>query len=417
MPALALSRLGARVVESGPDGDDLAAGAWQRLEALPDPRSPRGRVYPLACLVAIAVCAFTAAGNDRLTAAGQWIRRAGQADLARLRAPWDPMAGRYRAPDEKTIRVVLDRLDPRALARALLGTRPDGRRRSGGPPSASVRRYRARRTAQEAKALARGRLRAIAVDGKTSRGARRADGTRVHLLGAAEHGGHLLDHLEVDAKHNETSHFTQLLEPLDLAGAVVTFDALHTVRANLDWLVTDKNAHYIAVVKRNQPLLHARVRALPWRQVPAGAATREQGHGRAETRTVKAAHVSYLDFPHARQAIKITRRRHDTAAGRTARQTVYAVTTLTSTDATVPDLARLVREHWSVEAHHHVRDVTFGEDASTSRTGSGPANLATIRAAITAAIKDAGYLHIPEGRRDHTTPAETLRLHGLDQDK
>ena len=65
MPALALSRLGARVVESGPDGDDLAPSAWQRLEALPDPRSPRGRVYPLACLVAIALCAFTAAGNDR----------------------------------------------------------------------------------------------------------------------------------------------------------------------------------------------------------------------------------------------------------------------------------------------------------------------------------------------------------------
>jgi hypothetical protein len=35
-------------------------------------------------------------------------------------------------------------------------------------------------------------------------------------------------------------------------------------------------------------------------------------------------------------------------------------------------------------------------------------------AAIIAALKDAGYLHIPEGRRDHTTPAETLRLHGLD---
>ena len=128
MPAVALSRVGARVVESGPGGEDLAVDAWRRLEALPDPRSPRGRIYPLACLVAIAVCAFTAAGNDRFTAVGQWIRRASQADLARLRAPWDPLGGRYRAPDEKTIRVVLDRLDPRALARALLGSRP-GRRR------------------------------------------------------------------------------------------------------------------------------------------------------------------------------------------------------------------------------------------------------------------------------------------------
>lgn len=116
MPALALSRVDARVTGSGPGGQDLAADAWQRLEVLPDSRSPQGRIYPLACLIAIAVCAFTAAGNDRLTAAGQWIRRASQADLARLRAPWDPMAGRYRAPDEKTIRVMLDHLDPRAAA-------------------------------------------------------------------------------------------------------------------------------------------------------------------------------------------------------------------------------------------------------------------------------------------------------------
>ena len=410
MPAMALLRAGARVVESGPGGQDLAPGAWQRLETLPDPRSPQGRIYPLACLIAIAVCAFTAAGNDRFTAVGQWIKRAGQADLHQ----GDELSPdhSYRAPDEKTIRVVLDRLDPRALARALLGPRP-GRRRGGLPP-ASVRGYRARQAARQAQALARDRLRAVAVDGKTCRGARRADGTRVHLLGVAGHGGHLLDHLEIDVKHNETSHFTELLEPLDLAGAVVTFDALHTVRANLDWLVKDKKAHYIAVVKRNQPLLHARIRALPWRQVPAGSVTRDTGHGRAETRTLKAAHVSCLDFPGARQAIKITRRRQHTATGKVSRQTVYAVTSLTSAHATAPDLARLIREHWSIEAHHHIRDTTFSEDTATSRTGSGPANLATIRAAITAAIKDAGYLHIPEGRRDHTTPAETLRLHGLD---
>jgi hypothetical protein len=161
---------------------DLAAAGGAACPAL-----SQGRIYPLACLGAIAICAFTAVGNDRFTAVGQWIRRASQADLARLRAPWDLIAGRYRAPDEKAIRVVLDRLDPRALARALLGPGPRARRRSGGPSPASVRGYHARRAAQQAKTLARGRLRALALDGKTSRGARRADGTRVHLLGAAEH--------------------------------------------------------------------------------------------------------------------------------------------------------------------------------------------------------------------------------------
>ena len=108
-----------------------------------------GRVYPLACLVAIAVCAFTAAGNDRLTAVGRWVRRAGQQDLARLRAPWDSVAGWYRAPDEKTIRVVLDHLDPGALARDLPGPRPGGRRRRGARPACA---YRARRAAQQGNA-------------------------------------------------------------------------------------------------------------------------------------------------------------------------------------------------------------------------------------------------------------------------
>jgi hypothetical protein len=92
----------------------------------------------------------------------------------------------------------------------------------------------------------------------------------VHLLGAAEHGGRLLDHREIDVKHNETSHFAELLEPLDLAGAVVTFGALHTVRANLEWLAGEKKAHYIAVVKANQPLLHARLNWAGLSQLKAG---------------------------------------------------------------------------------------------------------------------------------------------------
>ena len=195
---------------------------------------------------------------------------------------------------------------------------------------------------------------------------------------------------------------------------MVTFDAFHTVRANLDWLTGQKKGHYIAVVKKNQPLLHARVKALPWQQVPAGSTTRDAGHGRPGTRTLKTAHVSGLDFPGARQAIKITRWRQDTATGKVSRETVYAITSLTSAHATAADLARLVREHWTIEAHHHIRDVTFSEDTAASRTGYGPVNLATIRDAIIAAIKDAGYLHVPEGRRDHTTPAEALSLHDLD---
>lgn len=414
MPASALSRAAARVVESGEDGMYVDDQVWARLEGLPDPRSPQGRIYPLPSLIAVALCGLTAAGHDRLTGIGQWVKRARPCERARLGLPWDPMTGQYRTPDEKTIRTVLNRLDPRALSRALLGRRR-GRVRPDGTPSRAVRRYRARRRRLAGKALARKRIRAVAVDGKTSRGARRADGTRVHLLGVVEHGGNLLDHLEIDVKHNETSHFTELLTPMDLRSVTVTFDALHTVRANLDWLVTSKKAHYVAVVKKNQPLTYAKVKALPWKTVPAGATTRETGHGRIETRALKAVHIDRLgvDFPHVQQAVKLTRWRQDQRTGKIQRETVYIITSLPSAEATPADLARLAREHWSVEVEHHVRDCSFGEDHATSRTGHGPTNLATLRSAVKAALKAVGYLYIPEGRRDHTTVTETLYLHGL----
>ncbi len=327
MPAVALLRAGARVVESGPDGENLAAGAWQRLEALPDPRS-RGGGLPAGLPGRDRGVRVTAAGNDRLLRSGSGLKGASQADLARLRAPWDPMAGRYRAPDEKTIRVVLDKLDPRALTRALLGPgraaalagcpRPACAATGPGAPSRRRKHWPA----------AGYGLWPWTARPPGGRAVPTAPGT--HLLGAAEHGGALLGHLEVDVKHNETSHFTALLEPLDLAGAVVTFDALHTVRANLDWLTGQKKAHYIAVIKRNQPLLHARVKTLPWRQVPAAASPATPDTAAPRPAPSRPRTWAGLDLPGARQAIKITRWRQVTATSKVSRQSVYAITSLTA---------------------------------------------------------------------------------------
>lgn len=421
MPALALSRVGTRVVESvelvdsgiESAGQGLGEDAWERLERVKDPRSAHGRVYPLSCLLAVAVCAFTAAGHDGFTALGQWIAKAAPADLARLRAPYDPLSRTYRAPDEKTVRAALDRIEPRELTRALLGPRRRVRTAPDGSPSRTVRAYRARRAKRKMLADSRSRLKAVAVDGKSSRGARRADGTRVHLLGVCEHAGRFLDQVEVDVKHNEVTHFRTLLEPLNLTGVVVTFDALHTVRANLKWLVSVKKGHYIAVVKKNQPLLRRRLKNLPWKQIPTGDRTRQAEHGRIDTRTVKAAHVEGLDLPYARQAIKVTRWRQNAKTKKISRESIYVVTSLTNAEATPADLARLLREHWSIEVHHHIRDLSFDEDHRTNRTGHGPINLATIRESIINAIHDVGYLYLPEGRRDHMSPSDALYLHGL----
>ncbi len=48
---------------------------------------------------------------------------------------------------------------------------------------------------------------------------------------------------------------------------LVTFDALHSVKANITWLVETKKAHYIAVIKTNQPTAHSQLAALPWRDI------------------------------------------------------------------------------------------------------------------------------------------------------
>ena len=91
-----------------------------------------------------------------------------------------------------------------------------------------------------------------------------------------------------------------MLEPLDLAGWVITADALHTLRDHAQFLVNDKNAHYILIVKKNQPSLYAQVKNLPWRAVPVGCKPRDRGHGCEERRTLKAATLAAgLAFPHA----------------------------------------------------------------------------------------------------------------------
>jgi Transposase DDE domain len=95
------------------------------------------------------------------------------------------------------------------------------------------------------------------------------DGRPVHLLAAMDHTDTVvLTQLEVDGKTNEISRFQPLLADLDLTGVVVTADAMHTQREAAEFLVTQKQADYLLIVKGNQPGLHAQLRALPWRDIP-----------------------------------------------------------------------------------------------------------------------------------------------------
>ena len=164
--------------------------------------------------------------------------------------------------------------------------------------------------------------------------------------------------------------FAPLLDGLDLVGTVVTGDALQTHPEAAEFLVTRKRAHYLLVVRANQPTLLDRCTRLPWHRVPVG----DRGHGRAELRSLKAVSVRHFGFPHAAQVIQVTRKRRDLHTTKWQTVTAYAITSLPFEQARPARLADLLRGHWAIEALHHVRDVTFAEDASQVRTGAAQAS-------------------------------------------
>ncbi|MET9896973.1 ISAs1 family transposase [Streptomyces sp. NPDC006465] len=257
--------------------------------------------------------------------------------------------------------------------------------------------------------------RSLAVDGKTVRSARRTDGTQVHLLAAMTGAGLVAAQREVDGKTNEITVFRPLLADLDLADTVVTFDALHSQTAHARFLVEDKKAHYIAVIKANQPLLQQRLKRLPCRDVPLQGKTRATAHGRDEIRRVKTATVADLDFPHTAQAVQIVRRRRIVTTGKVTLERVYAVTDLADEQAGAAEIAQHVRWHWGIENKiHHVRDTAWTEDTSHVHTGTAPRAMASLRNLAIGALRLTGHTGIAAALRHHardaTRPLTTLGI-------
>jgi predicted transposase YbfD/YdcC len=220
---------------------------------------------------------------------------------------------------------------------------------------------------------------AVAVDGKTIRGACEhgdEDSRAPHLVSAVTHGDEIvLSQRQVDDKSNEITAVQPLLNDLDLAGVVVAADAMHTQRAFAEWLVTVKLAHYLHIVTANQPTLYEAVQAALSGYDTAFAdrmsTETDRGHGRTETRTIRTATAEDIDFPHSAQIVRLRRGRGTLDGVRTSKQIVYGITSLPENLAGSAHLAALSRGHWSTENRvHYLRDVTWGEDQSQIRTGN-----------------------------------------------
>ncbi len=206
----------------------------------------------------------------------------------------------------------------------------------------------------------------------------------------------------VDGAPGEVPGLRPLLGDLDLAGTVVTADALHTHAAAAEFLVIGKQADYLFVVKANQPTLLARCAALAWHRVPVGDRTRDRGHGRVELRTLKAVSVGHFGLPHAAQILQVTRKTRELHARRWRTVTVYAITSLPFERARPARLADLVRGHWAIEnGLHYPRDVAFAEDGSQVRTGAAPHAMAALRNLVIGALSRTGPVNLAAALRHH----------------
>ena len=113
---------------------------------------------------------------------------------------------------------------------------------------------------------------------------------------------------QVGGAPEEVPAFQPLLDGLDLAGAVVTADALQTHLAAAEFLVAGVQAHYLFTVKANQPTLLDRLKRLAWRLVPELDRTRDRG--RIEIRTSRPSRSTSW-VPHAAQVLQVTRKTRD----------------------------------------------------------------------------------------------------------
>lgn len=321
---------------------------------LVDPRIARTRRHQLLDIVAIALCAVLA-GAESWVEVEEW----GEIKLSWLRSWLDLPNG---IPSHDTFGRVFSRIDPAQLETGFM------------------------RWVQVLAAGATTTGGVVAIDGKTIRAAREHGQSALHVVSAWASGSRLVMGQEaVDHKSNEIRAIPELLGRLDLAGQVVTIDAMGCQTAIAHQIVA-QGGDYVLALKDNHPELRGNVAdsfTLVATTTMSQTRSMEKGHGRIEVRTCRTITdeetLQWLDptgvWPKLTCVAEVVgERRID---GVVSRQTRYYLSSLSGDAKTV---AKAVRSHWGIENQvHWVLDVAFREDMSRARIGHSAENLALVR--------------------------------------
>lgn len=239
----------------------------------------------------------------------------------------------------------------------------------------------------------------VALDGKAlRRAARRGQSARYIVSAWAQSNGLVLGQLKVADKSNEITALPQFLRVLELAGCIVTIDAMGCQKAIAKEII-EADADYVLALKGNQETVHEEVktylddaivqqtqaaaRKTKVKPLPELACTEtvEKDHGRLEIRRYwQSGRLEWFadraQWEGLRSAGVVESVRQVGSEPPTVERRYY----LSSLAVDVAQFARAVRGHWSVEnSLHWCLDVQMGEDQSRARTGHAAENLATLR--------------------------------------
>jgi predicted transposase YbfD/YdcC len=327
-----------------------------QFSAVEDPRQCWKVVYPLPEILLAVLCG-TMAGADDFVEIERWANR--KLDFLRRLLPFES-----GIPSHDTLNDVLNALPAEVFSACFVSW---------------------------VESLRGGDREIVAIDGKTSRRAHnKSKGQNpLHLVSAwASQQRLVLGQQACEEKSNEITAIPELLERLELTGALVTIDAMGC-QSKIAQTIRDKGADYLLCLKDNWPALSAEVQGFFADADPAALErhqTTDNDHGRLEIRRHAVCHdVGFLRadrrFPgewHFKDLGLIAMVERETERnGKTCCERSFY---LGSAQLSARQFAAAVRAHWHVENRlHWVMDVVFHDDLMRLRTDNGPANMATVR--------------------------------------
>ncbi len=327
----------------------------QILSTLPDERQLAKVHHPLVSIVFIAIVS-TVAGADEWESMEAFAEH--NIDWFKKFVPLP-----YGVPSHDTIERLFSRMDPKIfLQRFMEWTQLVSEIMQGG---------------------------IIAIDGKTMCGTYdNATGKKaLHIVSAwFSETGLTLGQVKTFDKSNEITAIPELLQILDIAGQIVTIDAMGTQKEIAEKII-DKKGDYVLSLKGNHPLLFDEVAKFfePYNDEKyrdehqiISHTEWDKGHGRIERREYYI--TSDIKWMDARKdwkkltSIGMTVYYREEKGEKKTEIRYY----LCSIDNNVQKFARAARRHWGIESMHWCLDTTFNEDAKRVRKDNGPENLSLL---------------------------------------